>query len=164
MCNDGERSSFQFAVWKLDIQNKVLMVVRLYHPPTTHHGTHSNAVFIMEFLSHMCDLQLESKNIVILGDFNLHVNDKVDTDAEQFIDMVDASGLKQWVGIPIHKLENTLDLIITELAAEVQIKNVHCRPYISYHCLITCMFNLPKTNINSNPINTEISRSLILGK
>ena len=72
----------------------------------------------------MGELQLESKNIVIVGNFNLHVNDKSDTDAQQFIDMVEASQMKQWINFPIHKQGNTLDLIITELAAEVQIKNV----------------------------------------
>ena len=51
------------------------------------------------FLSFMCELQLESKNIVILGDFNLHVNDKSDTNAQQFIDIVEASGLKQWIDL-----------------------------------------------------------------
>ena len=92
--DNGERSSFQFGVLELDIQNRVLMVVRVYHPPTTHHATDSNAVFIMEFLNLMCDLQLENKNMVILGDFNWHVNNKLDANAQQFIDMVEASGLK----------------------------------------------------------------------
>ena len=82
----------------------------------------------MEFLNFMCDLPLESKNIVILGDFNLHVNDKSDTDAKQFIDMVEASRVKQWIDFPTHKHGNTLDLIITQLAAGVQIKNVHYGP------------------------------------
>ena len=76
----------------------------------------------------MGDLQLESKNIVILGDFNLHVNNKLDTDAQQFIDMVEASGLKQLINFLTYNQGNTLDLIITELAAEVQIKNVYCGP------------------------------------
>ena len=124
----------------------------LYHPPTTYHAIDSNAVFITEFFSFMCDLQLESKNIVILGAFNLHVNDKSDTNAQQFIDMVEASRLKQWVDFLTHKCGNTLDLIITELAAEVQIKNVWCGCYISDLCMITCTFNLPKTNINMKPI------------
>ena len=42
----------------------------------------------------MGELQLHNKNIVILGDFNLHVNDKSDTDIQQFIGMVEASGMK----------------------------------------------------------------------
>ena len=66
------------------------------------------------------------------------------------MDMVEASGLKQLVDFPTHKHGNTLDLIITELAAEVQ--NVHCGPYISDHKIITWIFNQPKTKINSKPI------------
>ena len=147
MMDNGERSSFQFAVWKLDIKNNVLTAVRLYHPPTTHLAIDSNAVFIIEFWNHMCNIQLESKNIVILGDFSLHVNDKSDTDTQQFMDVVEASGLKQWVDFPTHKLGNTLDLIITELAAEEQTNNIDCGPYIYDNSIITCTFNLPKQRL-----------------
>ena len=100
----------------------------------------------------MGELLLRSKIIVILGDFNLHVNDKSDTDAQQFIDMVEASGMKQWINFPTHKQGNTLDLIITELAAEVQIKNIYCGPYISDHCIITCTCNIPKTKMVTKQI------------
>ena len=75
----------------------------------------------------MSDLQLESKNTVILGDFNLHVNNKSDTDAQQFIDMVEASGLKQWINFLVHKQGYTLGLIITELSTEVQIPQLSVR-------------------------------------
>ena len=127
-----KKSSFQFAVWKLEIKNKVLTVVRIYHPLTKHHANDSNAIFITECLDFMGDLQLERKNIVILGNFNLHVNDKSHTDAQQFIDMIEASGMKQWINFPRHKQGNTLDLIITELAAEVQIKM-----YVVAHIYLT---------------------------
>ena len=58
----------------------------------------------MEYLNFMCCLQLESTYIVILGNFNLHVNDKSDTNAQHCIDMVEASRLKQWVDFPTHNL------------------------------------------------------------
>ena len=149
---NGEKSSFQFAIWKLEIRNKVLTVVGIYHPPTKHLVNDSNAIFITEFLDFMGELQLSNKNIVILGNFSLHVNDKSDTDAQQFIDMVEASGMKQLIDFQTHKQENTLDLIITELAAEVQIKNVYCGPYISDHCIITCICNIPKTKMVTKQI------------
>ena len=66
--------------------------------------------------------------------------------------MVEASGLKQWVDFPTHKLGNTLDLVIMEFAAGVQIKNICCGPYILDHWIITCTFNLPKTKINTEEI------------
>ena len=33
---NGEKCSFQFAIWKLEIGNKLLTVVGIYHPPTKH--------------------------------------------------------------------------------------------------------------------------------
>ena len=103
MIDSGEKSSFQYAVWKLEIKNKVLTMIRVYHPPTNHHADDSNAKFITKVLDFMSDPQLESKNTVILGDFYLHVNNESDTDAQLFIDMVKASGLKQWIDFPTHK-------------------------------------------------------------
>ena len=50
LMENGEKSSFQFAVWELEIRNKVLTVVRIYHPPTKHLVNNSNAIFITEFL------------------------------------------------------------------------------------------------------------------
>ena len=154
MCTNGKwrKSSFQFATWKLEIRNKVLTVVGIYHPPTKHLVNNSNVIFITEFLDFMGELQLSNKNIVILCDFNLHVNDKSDTDAQQFIDMDEASGMKQLIDFPTHKQGNTLDLINTELAAEVKIKNVYCGPYISYHCIITCTCNISKTKMVTKQI------------
>ena len=127
-------------------------MVRIYHPPTKHLVNDSNAIFITEFLDFMHKLQLGSKNIIILGNFNLHVNDKSDTDAQQFIDMVEASRMKQCIDFPTHKKGNTLNLIITELAAEAQIKNVYCGPYISDHCIITSTCSIPKTKMVTKQI------------
>ena len=125
----------------------------MYHPPTKYLVNDSNVIFITEFLDFMGELQLSSKNIVILGDFNLHVNDKSGMlMPNNFIDMVEASGMKQWINFPTHKQGNTLDLIITELAAEVQIKNVYCEPYISDYCIITCTCNIPKTKMVTKQI------------
>ena len=147
-----EKSSFQFAIWKLEIRNKVLTMAGICHPPTKHLVNNSYAIFITEFLDFMGELQLGNKNIVILGNFNLHVNDKSDTDTQQFIDMVEASGMKNLIDFPTHKQGNTLDLIITELAAEDQIKNACCGPYISDHCIITCTCNIPKTKMVTKQI------------
>ena len=133
MMDNGGKGSFQFAVWKWAIQNMVFTVVGLYHPPTTNHAIDSSAVFITECFNFMCDLQSESKNIVILSDFNLHVNGNSDTDAQQFIDMVEASGLKQWVDFPTHKHGNTLDFIINRIGcwgtnSRCTMWSLHIRP------------------------------------
>ena len=40
------------------------------------------------------------QNTIILGDFNIHVNDSMDVNADIFQDTMAATGLFQWVDFP----------------------------------------------------------------
>ena len=73
---------FECSGWKLDVNNKTLLVIAIYHPPTTNNG--SNSVFINEFLMMLEVAQSGNLQLIIMGDFNLHVNNKVDSDVQQF--------------------------------------------------------------------------------
>ena len=54
---------------------------------------------------------------IILGDFNIHVNDESDVNAHNFMDIIMALGLEQHVNFPTHKAGNILDLVMTELGS-----------------------------------------------
>ena len=56
------------------------------------------------------------KNSVITGDFNVHVNDQEDPDAQIFSNITSALGLNQRVNFSTHRAGNTLDLLFTEPA------------------------------------------------
>ena len=45
--------------------------------------------------------------LIILGDFNIHVNDKSDENAQNFMDIIMALGPEQHVNFPTHKAGNT---------------------------------------------------------
>ena len=60
------------------------------------------------------DIVTSNTNLVILGDFNIHVNDGDDPNASIFLDTMTALRLKQHVRGPNHKSGNCLDLIFTE--------------------------------------------------
>ena len=81
------------------------------------------------------------ENIVYVGDFNLHVNNIMETDSQQFLDMAQALGLLQHVKFETHRLGNTLDLILTECVSSVKVGNVKYGPYISDHKLIFAKLN-----------------------
>ena len=51
-------------------------------------------------------------NLVICGDFNIHVNKPTETFVSNFNDILDTFSLSQSVHCPTHKLGNTLDLIL----------------------------------------------------
>ena len=53
-------------------------------------------------------------NIVIAGDFNLHIDDKKDPEAQLFTDMMAALGLDCHVNFPTHESEHSLELVFTK--------------------------------------------------
>ena len=54
----------------------------------------------------LVDIVASNTKLVILGDFNIHVNDVNDPNASIFLDIMTALGLKQHVRGPTHKTGN----------------------------------------------------------
>ena len=81
--------SFEVAEWTLALENKHLVLVGIYHPPSAIDDT-SNNLFIMDFLNYTGDWKLRCNQFMIMGDFNLHINKAGDADATQFLDLLDA--------------------------------------------------------------------------
>ena len=76
-----------------------------------------------------------------MGDFNIHINDLEDQDAQILKDTLNAFNLKQHINILTHNLRHTINLIITS--------NDYMGPlipgsYISDHRMITLNTNIPK--------------------
>ena len=63
-------------------------------------------------------------NIILMGDFNIHVSNEDDADKMTFLDTIEAFGLEQWVDKPTHRSDNILDLVVSE--AEGTTKPVRC--------------------------------------
>ena len=79
--------------------------------------------------------------IIIMGDFNIHINDSEDWDAQTLQDTLTAFNLKQHINIPTHNLGHTIDLIITPNDYMGQLIP---GLYISGHRMITLNTNIPK--------------------
>lgn len=54
-----------------------------------------------------------SGELLVVGDFNLHVDSSCDVNAVHFGDLIASFDLKQWVTGPTHTSGHTLNLIIT---------------------------------------------------
>ena len=57
----------------------------------TNHSTHPE--FLDEFADYMENFLITNNNIVIAGDFNLHIDNDKDPEAQLFINMMAALGL-----------------------------------------------------------------------
>ena len=82
---------------------------------------------------------MNHRNLVIQGDFNIHVNNSTDIEAGQFLDTIEALGLRQLVTSPTHKSMNTLDLVIMDELSELKSIYLKPGPYLSDHCTISVL-------------------------
>ena len=87
-----------------------MRVITIYKP---------EGIYDDPFHNEFCDLLTDffskpgSYKPLILGDFNLHVNDVSDNYANKFKSTLSNFGLDQHVAFPTYEKGNTLDLVIT---------------------------------------------------
>ena len=129
---NGTKSSFQYSIWSVKARNKHLTIVGLYHPPHSSKNP-PNSVFIDEIIGLLTEILPVNKSHIIIGDFNIHINDNEDVEAQIFSESMEALGLKQHSMTPTHKSDNILDLIFTEILSDIGIEVVETSPYISDH-------------------------------
>ena len=90
----------------------VINLVAIYRPYPSTVNKLNMGMFIKDFSSFM-EYAVVTKNMLLLGDFNVHVDDVTDYDAKRFIRLLDSCGLHQHVEGPTHVSGHTLDLLIS---------------------------------------------------
>ena len=107
--------------WKIELKGKVITILAIYHPSL---GPAGNT--ITRFIDQVGELfqyyLANHKNLVILGDFNIHVHNGSNPDSLVYIDTLAALGLSQHISTPTHKLGGTLDLIYMESLATIELE------------------------------------------
>ena len=105
-----KRETFEHQIASLTFRTELLRVITFYKP---------EGIYNDKFHTEFCDLLSEffskagSYKPLILGDFNLHVNDETNNYANKFKSTLSNFGLVQHVSFPTHEGGNTLDLVIT---------------------------------------------------
>ena len=111
------KGSFEASEWLVNpAATTRLRVVIVYRPPYSVKHPVSTSTFITEFSDYLESLVMSSEPLLILGDFNIHMDLPDDTDCRNMSDLLVSMGLKQHVLQPTHELGHTLDLIITRIS------------------------------------------------
>ena len=142
LLSQGKLSTFQFGKWQVLVKHTCLMIVAVYRPPDL-----SNIMFLDDITEGMVDSLAEDINVIIAGDFNLHISNKNDDDAHNLLDTFTALGLDQHVGLPMHKLGNILDIIFTEGISDLSV--ISCKPttFMSDHAVVLCETLLKRDDV-----------------
>ena len=100
--------------------------------------------------------------LLIVSDFNLHVNDASDRSAQRFLRLLEAFNLKQHVWVPTHRSGNTLDLVITRNDESTARDFDVFDPVISNHYIVSCSLALPKEAFERKEVNYRKLKSIDL--
>ena len=98
-------------------------------------------MFIDDLIDYVTDWITSHRNIIVCGDFNMHIDDLTDIQSKIFNDTMEALGLQQHVSFEIHHAGNTLDLLFTEITSECTMRTFKGR-YISDHRAIVTEFDI----------------------
>ena len=85
----------------------------VYAPECKQSSAQAHNRFISEFSPILVDHLGKSMNVLLLGDFNYHVNAEANVYTKEFLSLLECFGLKNPVQIETHIKGNTLDLVIT---------------------------------------------------
>ena len=75
--------------------------------------------------------------IIVRGDFNIHVNDRLDRHSQRLAAIIESFDLSQVVSGPTHRDGNTLDLVLTRRDCQPISCDVQPTGMMSDHSLVT---------------------------
>ena len=88
-------------------------------------------MFIDDITEFLTEALSQHQNIVLAGDFNIHINNQDDPETNILMDAMTALGLQQHTNFVTHHSGNTLDLIFTEIIMRQKLLKCTSGPFIS---------------------------------
>ena len=93
-----EKESFEFSEWTVTSSSSHnLRVVIIYRPPYSDEHKVSTNVFFTEFSTYLESILLSKEQLLITGDFNIHIDAVDDPDSLKLLDLLESVGLRQHV-------------------------------------------------------------------
>ena len=111
--------TFECMELNLSLNGKTITIVTVYRPEPSANNRYTLTEFFDEFTEFMAHYHMLKNEVIIVGDFNFHINKKDNANAKKFIDIIDMFNMVQHVNSPTHRDGNTLDLLITRIDTTV---------------------------------------------
>ena len=95
---------------------------------------------------------MDTRNPIIVGDLNIHMEDTTSADTRLFLDVLESLNLQNRVGFPTHISKHTIDQIIHDKLLG-GVANVQPGHFLSNHWLIHCTLDAEKPKQPSQVIS-----------
>ena len=127
-----------------------LRVVVVYRPPPSTSNRFTVSQFLEEFTEYTQYLNTATGNLLIVGDFNFHMDNSESLDVKKISSLLYSENLYQHVMAPTHQHGHILDLVISRASEQVIDNICVCDPHVSDHMLITGIANYGKPTAEEN--------------
>lgn len=155
----GVFGQFEYVIWKIITKGTTINAIGLYRPPYTAKNRYTNDKFVSDFLEFCEDKIPDLKNIMFLGDFNLHI-DGDEYSIQDFNTSLTAMGLCQHVYFSTHSKGNILDLCITEKVNGITVAQCTPGAFISDHRTVDIKIKIEKGNVIQRTIKSRNFKEL----
>ena len=96
----------------LSINNKSILLFVVYRPPPSNQNGLTTSSFIEEFAEFVSEQIVNTAEIILTGDINLHLDVTSNPNTQKFTQILKSIGLQQHAVGPTHYLGHTLDILI----------------------------------------------------
>ena len=97
----------------LKLPSSTLTVFNIYRPPSSSKYFQPISVFLDEFQTFLSSAATTPHEFIITDDFNIHLDDPLDSSSQQFTYLLSSTNLTQHVSVSTRIHNHTLDFVIT---------------------------------------------------
>ena len=156
----AELRSFEYSEWNIKAGSRPIRLVVVYRIPYSDIHPVSTTIFFDEFSKFLESAVLCTDQLLITGDFNIHVDVTDDVDAVKLQELLESTGLQQHVNVPTHIRGHTLDLIITRHSENIVTSPPRTDYIFSDHMPVHCNLLVNKPRLKKTHISYRKVKSI----
>ena len=139
--------ALEMGLWKLTIANKAVHIMGIYHPPKSISNNSTMNLFFEELSDYLTKNINSYKELIILGDTNIHYDLKTNYEAVAFEELLYSFGFQQLVNCHTHISRHCIDHIIIKNSSKLETSEPTTVWQISDHWVTTCVVSISKPKI-----------------
>ena len=136
--NSDEKTSFEVSELLVSFGSTHVRTVIVYRPPHLENHPITTSVFFHEFAEYLESVVMSSDKLLIIGDFDFHMDVPTNPIIKHSSDLLDAMGLVKHVKQATHTHGHILDLIITRQSDDFVAHEPPSESFISDYAAVIC--------------------------
>ena len=118
-------------------------------------------MFLDDFTEWLPSQLLRYNNILLAGDFNIHMNKAtIDDELGLFVSTIKAMDFQVDLCGPTHRSGNIIDLMSIQSGCHIGVLEMQCRPYLSDHCSIEMTMTIQHSEAHREKISYRKIKSI----